>query len=241
MRNSASLWTWPGPNATSTNGKRSNTSSLTDCAQQPPTPTSLCGRFALQPLGLSEVCDEAAVGRLPDRARVEQDQVRLPALRRLAVAERLEHAPHPLGVVLVHLAAEGGEVVVLSSQRSVDAAAPGGSGGRPQCSAKELHDGFELLRACPDDAHRSLRRTSARAIGGSVPRRRGRGRVGPDGAGRPPGCAAADRPVISPTWRRAAPVRTASSSLRVTPADDSTRCVPLRVPPSYGERARITG
>ena len=30
VRNSASLCTWPGPNATSTNGKRSNTSSFTD-------------------------------------------------------------------------------------------------------------------------------------------------------------------------------------------------------------------
>src|SRR5262249_40195883 len=46
-----------------------------------------------------------------DRARVEQDQVRLGALGRLAVAERLEHPLHPLRVVLVHLAAEGGDVV----------------------------------------------------------------------------------------------------------------------------------
>src|SRR3712207_7633317 len=33
---SASLWTWPGPNATSTNGNWRNTWSLTDCAQHPP-------------------------------------------------------------------------------------------------------------------------------------------------------------------------------------------------------------
>ena len=50
VRNSASLCTWPGPNATSTNGKRANTSSLTDCAQQPPTPITVPGRRALTPL-----------------------------------------------------------------------------------------------------------------------------------------------------------------------------------------------
>src|SRR3954468_18099803 len=43
VRNSASLWTCPGPNATSTNGKRSKTSSFSDCAQQPPTPTTRSG------------------------------------------------------------------------------------------------------------------------------------------------------------------------------------------------------
>ena len=43
VRNSASLGIWPGPNATSTKGNCSNTSSFTDCAQQPPTPTTLAG------------------------------------------------------------------------------------------------------------------------------------------------------------------------------------------------------
>ena len=43
MRNSASRPIWPGPKATSTKGKRSKTSSLTDCAQQPPTPTIRSG------------------------------------------------------------------------------------------------------------------------------------------------------------------------------------------------------
>ena len=33
------------------------------------------GSLALEPLGLAEVGDEAAVGRLADRAGVEQDQV----------------------------------------------------------------------------------------------------------------------------------------------------------------------
>src|ERR1700736_3938877 len=62
------------------------------------------GLLALQPLGLPEMRDEAAVGRLANRARVEQDEVRVAALGRLRVAERIEHALHPLGVVLVHLA-----------------------------------------------------------------------------------------------------------------------------------------
>ena len=43
VRNSASLWTWPGPNATSTNGNWRNTLSFTDCAQQPPTPITRSG------------------------------------------------------------------------------------------------------------------------------------------------------------------------------------------------------
>ena len=60
--------------------------------------------------------DEPAVGRLADRARVEQDQVGLGALGRLGVAERLEHALHPLGVVLVHLTPEGGHVVALHAE-----------------------------------------------------------------------------------------------------------------------------
>ena len=46
VRNSASLCTWPGPKATSTNGNWRNTSSLTDCAQQPPTPMIRSGSRA---------------------------------------------------------------------------------------------------------------------------------------------------------------------------------------------------
>ena len=65
----------PGPNATSTNGNRANTSSLTDCAQHPPTPDDPVGMLALEPLGLAEMGDEAVVGVLADRAGVEQDQV----------------------------------------------------------------------------------------------------------------------------------------------------------------------
>src|ERR1039458_4130929 len=71
------------------------------------------GSLALQPLGFSQMRDEAAVGRLADRARVEQDQIGLAALRRLGVAERVEHPLNALGVVLVHLAAERRQVVSL--------------------------------------------------------------------------------------------------------------------------------
>ena len=50
MRNSASLCTWPGPNATSTNGNWRKTCSLTDCAQQPPTPITRSGSRRLSTL-----------------------------------------------------------------------------------------------------------------------------------------------------------------------------------------------
>ena len=70
--------------------------------------------FGLQPLRLAQVGDEAVVGRLADRAGVEEDQVGLLAARGLLVAERLEHPLHPLGVVHVHLAPEGGDVVPLA-------------------------------------------------------------------------------------------------------------------------------
>ena len=76
-------------------------------------PDHALGPFALQAARFTEMRDEAAVGRLADRARVEEDQVGVGAPRGLGVAERLEHALHPLGVVLVHLAAERGHVVAL--------------------------------------------------------------------------------------------------------------------------------
>ena len=75
VRNSASLWTWPGPNATSTNGNWRKTSSLTDCAQQPPTPITRSGSRRLSAARLAQVRDEALVGLLADRAGVEEDQV----------------------------------------------------------------------------------------------------------------------------------------------------------------------
>src|SRR4051794_36059616 len=63
---------------------------------------------------------EAVVGRLADGAGVEQDQVGVIAGRRLAVTERLEHALHALGVVLVHLTPEGGQVVALSFHSGIE-------------------------------------------------------------------------------------------------------------------------
>ena len=126
VRNSASLCTWPGPKATSTNGNISNTRSFIDCDQQPPIPTTRLRVLGLQPLGLAEVPDQPVVGLLADRAGVEEDQVGVVARGRLAVAERLEHALHPLRVVLVHLAPEGGEVVGLHARPRI--ALPGTRG-----------------------------------------------------------------------------------------------------------------
>ena len=51
------------------------------------------GVLALEPLGLAEMGDEAAVGRLADRARVEQDQVGLGALGRLACSRATRACP----------------------------------------------------------------------------------------------------------------------------------------------------
>ncbi len=74
MRNSASRWIWPGPNATSTNGKRSNTSSFTDCAQQPPTPTTLSGfslfsRFAWPRLPMKRLSADSRIEQVLNRIR----------------------------------------------------------------------------------------------------------------------------------------------------------------------------
>ena len=71
------------------------------------------GVLGLEPLRLAEVAEQPVVGRLTDRASVEEDHVRRRAVVRLPVAERLEHALHALRVVLVHLAPEGGDVVRL--------------------------------------------------------------------------------------------------------------------------------
>ena len=158
VRNSASLCTWPGPNATSTNGKRANTSSLTDCAQQPPTPTTTSGRSRLTPLRLAEVRDEPVVGLLADRAGVEEDQVGVGARRRLGVAERLEHALHALGVVLVHLAAERRDVVALHRPRSVAGARTSFSASR---SAATNGSGCVVIATCVPGTSRGATSRSA--------------------------------------------------------------------------------
>jgi hypothetical protein len=66
---------------------------------------------ALARARVAEVGGELRVGLLADRAGVEDEHVRLLLRRRLAEAERLEHALDPLAVVRVHLAAERGDVV----------------------------------------------------------------------------------------------------------------------------------
>ncbi len=68
VRNSASLCTWPGPKATSTNGKRANTSSLTDCAQHPPTPITVPGCSRLRRLA----SPRWATNLLSAASRIEQ-------------------------------------------------------------------------------------------------------------------------------------------------------------------------
>ena len=73
-------------------------------------------RSGLAPLErrrLVQARHEPLVGLLADRAGVEEDQVGVVALRRLGVPDRLEHPLHPLRVVLVHLAPEGGDVEAL--------------------------------------------------------------------------------------------------------------------------------
>src|SRR5204862_5829185 len=60
---------------------------------------------------VAEIGGELRVRLFPDRARVEDDDVRLVGRRRLTEAEFLEQALDPLGIVRVHLAAEGGDVV----------------------------------------------------------------------------------------------------------------------------------
>src|ERR1035437_7771742 len=78
-----------------------------------PNPDHPFGMLALEALGLAEVGDEAAVGGLSDRARVEQDQVGTRAAVGLYVTQRLEHPLHPLGIMLIHLTAERRQVVAL--------------------------------------------------------------------------------------------------------------------------------
>ena len=77
------------------------------------------GILRLQPLRLAQVSDEPVVRGFADRAGVEEDQVGLVARGHLFVSERVEHALEPLGVVLVHLAAESGDVIALHWPRNV--------------------------------------------------------------------------------------------------------------------------
>ena len=62
---------------------------------------------------LGQVRGETLIGLLTDRARVEDHDVRLRLGRRLAEPELFEQPLDPLGVVGVHLAPEGRDVVAL--------------------------------------------------------------------------------------------------------------------------------
>src|SRR5262245_56427068 len=69
------------------------------------------GSVPLHRARVAEVRGEARVRLLANRAGVEDDDVRLVLRRRLAEPQGLEHALDPLGVVSVHLAPEGRDVV----------------------------------------------------------------------------------------------------------------------------------
>ena len=93
VRNSASLCTCPGPNATSTNG---------NCAEHllldrlRPAAADADDALRVAPLErrrLVQVRDEALVGLLADRAGVEEDQVGVGARRRLARSRATRACP----------------------------------------------------------------------------------------------------------------------------------------------------
>ena len=67
--------------------------------------------LALQRTRVAEVRGETCVRLLPDRARVEHEDVCVVRGDRLTEPERLEHPLDALGVVRVHLAPEGRDVV----------------------------------------------------------------------------------------------------------------------------------
>jgi hypothetical protein len=90
--------------------------------------------FALQPLRLPQMGDEATIRRLPDRAGIEKDQIGRVATLGLVVPQRRQHPPHPLGVMHVHLTAERGDVEALGHGGRVTRWACGGeeSGSLPR-------------------------------------------------------------------------------------------------------------
>ena len=100
-----------GPKATSTNGEALEHLVLHGLRPAAAHPHDALGLFGLEALRLPEVGDEPVVGGLANRAGVEQDQVGLVAGLAFLVAQRVEHPLHALGVVLVHLAPEGCDVV----------------------------------------------------------------------------------------------------------------------------------
>ena len=96
------------------------------------------GPLALQLRRVPHMGGEARVGLLTDRARVEDDHVGLVLRGCLAEPELFEQALDPLGIVSVHLAAEGRDVV--SAHREQD-----GIGGARSSSAASVSG---LRRRC---------------------------------------------------------------------------------------------
>jgi hypothetical protein len=69
----------------------------------------------------AQIRRELRVGLLADRASVEDDDVGVVRARRLTEPELFEHAFDPLGIVGIHLATEGGDVVATHGQERVAA------------------------------------------------------------------------------------------------------------------------
>ena len=90
----------PGPSATATSSRRRRRSAIG---------SSDFSRFASPRLPISRLSADSRIEQVLKRIRSAPSRS-----ARLLVAERLEHALHALGVVLVHLAAEGGDVVAAS-------------------------------------------------------------------------------------------------------------------------------
>ena len=141
-----------------------------------------------------EVAVELVVGVLPDRARVEHDDVRGRRVVRARVARGLQQPGHPLGVVHVHLAPVRAEGVAATHGSRVDAL---DHGGRTRHDAPVELTRRQVLRAlgaagltrrCPRAASRFARRAAAHRD------RRHGGRVLPAGAGARAGVAGAAGP-----------------------------------------------
>ena len=99
------------PKTTSTQGARSTIACRSFWARQPPTAICMPGVAFLVGQQIAEAAVEPVVGVLPDGAGVEHHDVRLRVRRRPPVARLLEQAGQPLGVVHVHLAAVGADLV----------------------------------------------------------------------------------------------------------------------------------
>ncbi len=86
------------------------------------------GILALPGRGLAEVRGQLQVGLLPDRARVEDDDVGVGRRRSLPQSELLEQALDPFAVVGVHLAAERRDVIPPHRRKGYPAATARPSG-----------------------------------------------------------------------------------------------------------------